>query len=92
MRRRTFNPALLRHEDLHDWRIARQRDDGAAPATVNHGLTHLRGYFQWATLNQLLTENPATDLEDGPSDSLTLRSLLTEAVDALLPVARAEQH
>ena len=29
-RQRTFDPALLRHEDLRDWRLARQRDDGAA--------------------------------------------------------------
>src|SRR6266487_2373168 len=32
-RRRTFDPALLRHEDLRDWRVVRQRDDGTAPAT-----------------------------------------------------------
>src|SRR3989441_6105768 len=91
-RRRTFDPALLRHEDLRDWRLARQRDDGAAPATINRGLASLRGYCQWATLSHLLTENPASDLEDVPTDPLAPRSLPTEAVDALLRVARAEQH
>ncbi len=91
-RRRTFDPALLRHEDLRDWRLARQRDDGAAPATINRGLASLRGYCQWATLSHLLTENPASDLEDVPTDPLAPRSLPTEAVDALLRVARAEPH
>ena len=33
-RQRAFDPALLRYEDLRDWRVARQRDDGAAPATM----------------------------------------------------------
>ncbi len=91
-RRRTFDPALLRHEDLRDWRLARQRDDGAAPATINRGLASLRGYCQWATFSHLLTENPATDVKDVPTDPLAPRSLPTEAVDALLRVARAEQH
>lgn len=92
MRRRTFDPALLRHEDLRDWRLVRQRDDGAAPATINRSLASLRGYCQWATLAHLLTENPATDIEDVPTDPLAPRSLPTEAVDALLRVARAEKH
>ena len=91
-RRRTFNPTLLRHEDLHDWRLARQRDDGAAPVTINRSLASLRGYCQWATLAHLLTENPAIDIEDVPTDPLAPRSLPTEAVDALLRVARAEKH
>src|SRR5947209_2377681 len=90
-RQRTFDPALLRHEDLRDWRLARQRDDGAAPATINRGLAS-RGYCQWATLSHLLTENPAIDIEDVPTDPLAPRSLPTEAVDALLRVAQAEQH
>jgi site-specific recombinase XerD len=83
---------LLRHEDLRDWRLTRQRDGGAAPATINRGLASLRGYCQWATLAHLLTENPATDIGDVPTDPLAPRSLPTEAVDALLRVARAEQH
>src|SRR2546430_11439761 len=91
-RRRTFDPVLLRHEDCRDWGLARQRDDGAAPATINRGLASLRGYCQWATLSHLLTENPASDLEDVPTDPLAPRSLPTEAVDALLRVARAEKH
>lgn len=89
-RRRTFDPALLRHEDLRDWRLARQLDDGPAPATINRSLASLRSYCRWATLAHLLTENPATDIEDVPTDPLAPRSLPTEAVDALLRVARTE--
>jgi site-specific recombinase XerD len=91
-RRRTFDPTLLRYEDLRDWRLARQRDDGAAPATINRSLASLRGYCQWAALAHLFTENPATDIEDVPTDPLAPRSLPTEAVDTLLRVARAEKH
>jgi len=91
-RQRTFDPVLLRYEDLRDWRLARQRDDGAAPATINRGLASLRGYCQWAAISHPLTENPAIDLEDVSTDPLAPRSLPTEAVDALLRAARAEKH
>src|SRR5258706_15135261 len=91
-RRRTFDPALLRHEDLCDWRMARQRDDGAAPATINRGLASLRGYCRWALPRQLLLENPATEVKDVPTEPLSPRSLPAEAIDALLCVARAEQN
>src|SRR5437899_8949796 len=67
-RRRTFDPALLRHEDLRDWRVARQRDDGAAPATINRGLASLRGYCRWALAGHLLLENPMTDVKDVQSE------------------------
>jgi site-specific recombinase XerD len=91
-RRRTFDPALLRHEDLRDWRTTRQRDDGAAPATINRGLASLRGYCRWALTCHLLVENPATDVKDVPTEPLAPRSLPPEAIDALLRVARAEQN
>lgn len=45
-----------------------------------------------AATSHLLTENPASDLEDVPIDPLAPRSLPTEAVDALLGPARAEKH
>src|SRR5215469_4197461 len=79
---RTFDPALLRHEDLRDWRLARQRDDGAAPATINRGLASLRGYCRWALTHHVLLENPMTDVKDVPTESLSPRSLPAEAVDA----------
>ena len=55
---RTFDPPLLRYDDLHNWRMARRRDDGAVFATINRGLASLRGYCQWATACHLLVENP----------------------------------
>jgi site-specific recombinase XerD len=88
-RRRTFDPVLLRYEDFRDWRLARQREDGAAPATINRGLASLRGYCRWASLSHLLTENPAIGIEDVPTDPLAPRSLPPEAIDALLRAARA---
>ena len=91
-RRRTFDPALLRHEDLRDWRVARQRDDGAAPATINRGLASLRGYCRWALAGHLLLENPATEVRDVPTEPLAPRSLPVEAIDALLRAAHAEQN
>lgn len=78
---------LLRYEDFRDWRLARQRKDGAAPATINRGLASLRSYCQWATLCHLLTENPARDIEDVPTDPVAPRSLPAEAIDALLRAA-----
>ena len=91
-RRRTFDPAFLRHEDLCDWRMARQRDDGAAPATINRGLASLRGYCRWALAHHLLLENPATEVKDVPTEPLAPRSLPAEAIDALLRAARTEQN
>jgi len=91
-RRRAFDPARLRHEDLRDWRVARQRDDGAAPATINRGLASLRGYCRWALARHLLVENPMTEVKDVPTEPLAPRSLPTEAIDALLRVAHAEQN
>jgi site-specific recombinase XerD len=91
-RRRTFDPALLRHEDLRDWRAVRQRDDGAAPATINRGLASLRGYCRWALANHLLVENPMTDVKDVPTEPLAPRSLPPQAIDALLRAAGAEPN
>lgn len=91
-RRRTFDPALLRHEDLCDWRMARQRDDGVAPATINRGLASLRGYCRWALARHLLLENPATEVKDVPTEPLAPRSLPAEAIDALLRAAHTEQN
>lgn len=89
-RRRTFDPALLRHEDLRDWRSVRQRDDGAAPATINRGLASLRGYCRWALACHLLVENPITDVKDVPTEPPAPRSLPPQAIDALLRAAGAE--
>lgn len=91
-RRRTFDPALLRHEDLRDWQANRQRVDGAAPATINRGLASLRGYCRWATACHLLLENPALEIKDVPTEPLSPRSLPTESIDAILRAAHTEQN
>ncbi|HEY6541688.1 MAG TPA: tyrosine-type recombinase/integrase [Ktedonobacteraceae bacterium] len=91
-RRRTFDPALLRHEDLRDWRTVRQRDDGAAPATINRGLASLRGYCHWALAGHLLVENPMTDVKDVPTEPLAPRSLPPQAIDALVRAASVEPN
>ncbi len=71
--------------------MARQRDDGAAPATINRGLASLRGYCRWATACHLIVENPTTELKDVPAGSFSPRSLPAEAVDAILRAARVER-
>jgi site-specific recombinase XerD len=91
-RRRTFDPTLLRYEDLRDWRSARQRDDGAAPATINRGLASLRGYCRWALAGHLLVENPMADVKDVLTEPLAPRSLPAEAIDALLRAAGTEPN
>jgi site-specific recombinase XerD len=45
---RPFDPALLRPNDLQTWRLSRQKDDAAAPATINRALVTLRAYCYWA--------------------------------------------
>jgi site-specific recombinase XerD len=91
-RRRAFDPALLRYEDLYDWRTVRQRDDGAAPATINRGLASLRGYCRWTLACHLLLEDPTTDVKDVPTEPMAPRSLPPEAIDALLRAVRAEPN
>jgi site-specific recombinase XerD len=91
-RQRTFQPALLRYEDLRDWRVACQHDDGATPATINRGLASLRGYCRWALAHRLLLKNPATEVKDVPTEPLAPRSLPAEAVYGLLRAAHAEQN
>jgi site-specific recombinase XerD len=91
-RRRTFDLTLLRYEDLRDWRSVRQRDDGAAPATINRGLASLRGYCRWALASHLLIENPMADVKDVPTEPLAPRSLPAEAIDALLRASGTEPN
>lgn len=91
-RRPTFELARLRYEDLRDWRTIRQRDDGAAPATINRGLASLRGYCRWALASHLLVENPMADVKDVPTEPLAPRSLSAEAIDALLRAAGTQPN
>lgn len=88
---RPFDPALLRERDLHAWRLARQKDEGAAPATINRALVTLRAYCHWAHGQGLITENPADEIKAVPTSQPLPKSLPTEAVDAILRAVRGEK-
>jgi len=83
-RGRAFDPALVRTGDVEDWRLTRQRDEGAAPATINRGLSLVRGYGAWATRMALIQENPAHGVAAVPTAPLSPKGLPAGAVDALL--------
>lgn len=89
-RNRPFDLALLRDADLERWRLVRQRDHGAAPATINRQLSLLRSFCAWATQTGYLAENPATSVAAIASTPLSPKSIAPEAVDALLREARIE--
>lgn len=89
---RLFDPTQLADRDLRAWRQHRQQHDGAAPATVNRGLSTMRSFCAWAQEQGLLEENPAADLAEVPSEPLSPRGLPDEAVDALLRAARRESN
>jgi integrase/recombinase XerC len=88
---RPFDPALLRTNDLHTWRLARQKDDAAAPATINRALVTLRAYCDWAKHAGLITENPVDEIKAIPTSPPTPKSLPAEAVDAILRAVRSEK-
>ena len=90
-RRRPFDPALLRESDLHTWRLYRQRDEAAAPTTLNRALVSLRAYLSWAEKMDLITSNPADEIKALPLPPAVPRSLPPAAVDALLRAVQAER-
>jgi site-specific recombinase XerD len=90
-RQQPFKLTQVVDRDLRDWKQKRQQVDGAAPATINRGLSTLRRFYTWAVEQKLLAENPTTGIEDIPSTPLAPRSLPDQAVDALLRAARSER-
>lgn len=89
-RDRPFDPVLLRESDLHAWRLARQKEDGAAPATINRALVTIRTYCGWAKQTGLIPDNPAEDIKAIPTGQAVPKSLPDEAVDAILRAVRSE--
>ena len=87
---RPFDLTNVVDRDLRAWKQQRQQVDGVAPATINRGLSSLRQFYAWAIEQKLITDNPATGIEDVPSTPLAPRSLPDQAVDALLRAARNE--
>jgi site-specific recombinase XerD len=63
---RPFDPALLRENDLHSWRLTRQIDDAVAPTTINRALVTIRTYCAWAKRLGLIPENPAEEIRAMP--------------------------
>jgi integrase/recombinase XerC len=87
---RPFDLTQVVERDLRAWKVARQQTDGAAPATINRGLSTLRRLCTWAVEQEMVRENLTKDLTDIPSTPVSPRSLPDQAVDALLRAARAE--
>lgn len=86
---RPFDLTQLVERDLRVWKTVRQQE-GAAPATINCGLSTLRRLCTWAMEQRLLTENPVKEIADIPVTPVSPRSLPDLAVDALLRATRAE--
>jgi site-specific recombinase XerD len=91
LRNQPFDPALLGESDLHTWRLARQKGDGAAPATINRALVTVRAYCDWAKRSGLILENPAEKIKALPINRPIPKSIPTEAVDAILRAVRSEK-
>src|SRR6266567_792856 len=89
-RQRSFDLTQVVERDLRIWKACRQQDEGAAPATINRGLSTLRRVFSWAVEQRWLSENPAREVPDIPATPVSPRSLPDQAVDALLRATRAE--
>jgi site-specific recombinase XerD len=64
---RPFDLTQVVERDLRAWKVGRQQADGAAPATINRGLSTLRRLCAWAMEQKRLAENPTRDLTDIPS-------------------------
>lgn len=87
---RPFDLTQVVERDLRAWKVGRQQVDGAAPATINRGLSTLRRLCAWAMEQKRLAENPTRDLTDIPSTPVSPRSLPDQAVDSLLRAACSE--
>jgi integrase/recombinase XerC len=90
-RSRPFDPVLLREGDVHAWRLARQKDDAAAPSTINRALASLRAYCAWAKQTGLIHENPTAEIKAIPTPAPAPKALPPEAVDAILRAVGDEQ-
>ncbi len=88
---RSFDLTHVVDRDLREWKLTRQKVNGAAPATINRGLSTLRRFFLWAVEQKALAENPTKGIEDIPSTPLSPCSLPDQAVDALLRAVRNEK-
>ena len=88
---RSFDPSLLREQDVHRWRSMRQVENASAPSTINRAIISLRSYCDWAKQQNLLQQNPVDDIKSIPTASPAPKSIPTEAVDAILRAVRSEK-
>ena len=70
-RLRPFDLTQVGERDLRVWKLVRQQDEGAAPATINRGLSTLRRLCAWAVKQRLLSENPTREVPDIPSTPIS---------------------
>ena len=61
---RPFTIELLVARDIRQWKEVRQQSDGAAPSTINRGLSSVRVFCTWAVGEGYLQENPAVSISD----------------------------
>ncbi|HEY1012218.1 MAG TPA: tyrosine-type recombinase/integrase [Herpetosiphonaceae bacterium] len=83
-----WDVALTTEQDLRRWQRHRQVDDGAAPATINRGLSTLRGFCGWAVGRGAMADDPSTAIRDVATEPVGPQALPELAVDALLRAAR----
>ena len=88
MHERPFALQQLVARDIRQWQQHRQQVDGVSPKTINRNLVSLRRFCQWAVAENLLPDNPVTNVENIPQDKLAPRFLPDKAVDALLRTTR----
>jgi len=91
-RHRPFAPDLLREQDIHAWRLHRQRDEGAATSTLNRALNSLHTYLAWVNKTGLITSNPTDEIKPLPTSGPAPRSIPSAAVDALLRAVQSERR
>lgn len=90
-RGRAFNPTQLLEKDIVAWMRYRQDIEERKPATINRGLSSLRGFCAWLQAERLLQDNPTTGIRDLLLDAPRPRALPDDAIDALLRAVQADE-
>lgn len=88
--RRPFAVSQLASRDIRRWQQDRQQVDGVRPSTINRALSSLRGYCKWAVAEELIVDDPMTDVSEIPTPDLAPQGISGEAIDALLRAAGRE--
>ncbi len=89
--RQPWNLEAVSERDLQRWQRARQRDDGAKPATINRALSTLRGFFAWTVVTGLLSTTPVTDIHDVVTEPLGPQAIPDDGITALLTATHTQK-